>query len=233
MTKQFILNNPSNLIGMASFARVPRIVVPLTLDQEPLLTKLDQMEVVKSPQDDGTAIGYAIYKTANLIAATRHFGSDLRQGGSPPYTIKSAVIIVVTDGFQDPSRLDYGNRLRTMELDDAASFAKTQGIHLYVINIDPALATPQFAPQRRQLQTVTQLTGGHYYLVDESHDLQQIYDDINRLEKGTIRREGTLTQLNAKANSARFSLYPFLIGLGLLSLLLALFLESTVLKEVP
>jgi len=141
VTKQFILKHPSDLIGLVSFARVPRVLVPLTLDQEALLKQLAQIQVVKNPEEDGTAMGYAIYKTANLLSATRYFANDLQQEGRPPYTIKSAVIIVVTDGFQDPSRLDQGNRLRTMELDDAAAYAKSQNIRLYVVNIDPALST--------------------------------------------------------------------------------------------
>lgn len=233
VTKQFILDHPSDLIGIAAFARVPRILVPLTLDQEALLKNLDRIQVVKNPQDDGTAIGYAIFKTANLIAATRHFANDLRQGGSPPYTIKSAVIIVVTDGFQDPSRLDYGNRLRTLELDDAAAYAKSQGIRLYVVNIDPALGSSQYAPQRRQLQAITSLTGGKFYLVDETHDLQNIYTDISHLEKGTITREASLKGLNSQTAYTRFSLYPFLIALGLCCLFASLILESAILRKVP
>lgn len=233
VTRQFILDHPSDLIGIAEFARVPKIVVPLTLDQEALLKQLNQIQVVANPQEDGTAIGYAIFKTANLIAATRHFANDLRQEGRPPYTIKSAVIIVVTDGFQDPSRLDYGNRLRTLELDDAASYAKSQGIRLYVVNIDPALGTSQYAPQRRQLQAITSLTGGKFYLVDDTNDLQSIYSAISHLEKGTISREAALQGIHPQAAYTRFSLYHFLIALGLCCLLASLMLESTLLREVP
>lgn len=228
VTKQFILDHPSDLIGIATFARVPRIVIPLTLDREALLKQLNQIQVVQNPQEDGTAIGYAIFKTANLIAATRHFANDLREG-NPPYTIKSAIIIAVTDGFQDPSRLDYGNRLRTLELDDAAKYAKSQGIRLYVINIDPSLGTSEFAPQRRQLQTITQLTGGKFYLVDENQDLQNIYADISHLEKGTITQKAALHP----HDTAHFPLYPYLIALGLFSLFLSLMLESFILKRVP
>lgn len=233
VTKEFILENPSDLIGLASFARIPKILVPLTLDQETLIRQLDKIQVVKDPQDDGTAIGYAIFKTANLIAATKHFMQDLRQGGNPPFTIKSAVIIVVTDGFQDPSRLDQGNRLRTLELDDAAAYVKSQGIRLYVVDIDPALATSEYAPQRRQLQKITAQTGGKYYLVDDNQDLQAIYTDINQLEKGAIYQEARQQSLQSQTQYSRFSLYPFFIFLGLGCLLAALLLESYVLKEVP
>lgn len=233
VTKQFILNHPSDLIGLVSFARVPHLLVPLTLDKDALLKQLNQIQVIKNPEEDGTAMGYAIYKTANILATTRYFANDLQQQMRPPYTIKSAVIIVVTDGFQDPSRLDQGNRLRTLELDDAAAYAKNQNIRLYVINIDPALSTAQYAPQRRQLQKITALTGGKFYLVSDNQALQDIYADIDRLEKGTISQEATAKPLDHKSAFTRFSLYPFFLVLGILCLFLSLFLESAILRRIP
>ena len=189
--------------------------------------------MAKSADEDGTAIGYAIYKTANLLAATRHFANDLQQQGRPPYTIKSAVIIVVTDGFQDPSRLDQGNRLRTLELDDAAAYAKSQNIRLYVVNIDPALSTAQYAPQRRQLQKITTLTGGNFYLVNDNQALQDIYADIDRLEKGKITQEASIQARDQKSTFNRFSLYPFFLVLGMICLFSSLFLESSLLRRIP
>lgn len=234
VTQKFILNHPSDLIGLVSFARVPRVLVPLTLDQETLLKQLNQIQVAKKADEDGTAIGYAIYKTANLLSATRHFANETQQQGRPPYTIKSAVIIVVTDGFQDPSRLDQGNRLRTLELDDAAAYAKSQNIRLYVVNIDPALSTSQYAPQRRQLEKITGVTGGKFYLVNDTQGLQDIYADIDRLEKGTITQEAHVqTSPDSKSTYTRFSLYPFFLAIGMLCLCLSLFLESTLLRRIP
>ncbi len=233
VTQQFIIDHPSDLIGLVSFARVPRVLVPLTLDRETLLKQLNQISVVKDPEDDGTAMGYAIFKTANLMAATRHFAEDLKKNGEAPYTIKSAIMIVVTDGFQDPNRLDQGNRLRTIELDDAAAYAKSQGVRLYVINIDPALASAQYAPHRRLLQSITALTGGQFYLVDDNQELKDIYANINQLEKGTISQEVRSQALDSKTAYTRFSLYPFFIFIGLGCLFAALILDSFILKVVP
>lgn len=233
VTQQFIRDHPSDLIGLVSFARVPRVLVPLTLDQNALLKQLAAIQIVKNSEQDGTAMGYAIFKTAHLIAATRHFAEDLPPNEKPPYTIKSSIMIVVTDGFQDPSHLDLGNRLRTMELDDAATYAKSQGVRLYIINIDPALASARYAPQRRQLQAITQLTGGQFYLVNDAQDLKEIYANINRLEKGEIFQDTHLQAADFKTAYMRFSLYPFLIFLGLGCLLTALVLEYQFLKIIP
>jgi Ca-activated chloride channel family protein len=232
VTGQFIKDHPTDLIGLVAFARVPKVLIPLTLDQEALLNQLGQFQVVKKTDEDGTGIGYAIYKTAQLIAATRHFSQDLRSEGEPSYTIKSAVIIVVTDGFQDPNRLDQGNQLRTMELDDAAAFAKSQNIRLYVINIDPTFSSPQYAPHRRQLKAITEKTGGKFFLTGDSQSLQDIYQSINELEKNQIPQEALLTFTQSEVFT-RFSLYPFLICLGLAALFSALILDSYVLRRVP
>lgn len=233
VTEQFILSHPSDLIGLVSFARVPRVLVPLTLDRETLLKQLKNIQVAQNADEDGTAMGYAIYKTANLLSATRHFADDLKKEGRPPYTIKSAVIIVVTDGFQDPSRLDLGNRLRTLELDDAAAYAKSKNIRLYVVNIDPVLSTAQYAPQRRQLQTITTLTGGQFYLVSDSQALQDIYASIDKLEKGSISQAARLQASDTKSDYTRFSLYPFFLWAGFGFLCLSLLLKLTLFREIP
>lgn len=234
VTRQFIQDHPSDLIGLVSFARIPRVLVPLTLDQGVLLKELEKINVVQKPDEDGTGIGYAIFKTASLIAATRYFSEELRKEAAPPYTINGAAIIVVTDGFQDPSKLDLGNRLRTMELDDAANYVKKQNIHLYIVNIDPAFASPEYAPHRRLLEEITKETGGHFFMVEDSRNLQSIYKEVDRLEKGNISQEAAAQSPKGEdEKKSRFSFYPFFIGMGLLCLFLALWLESWVLKRIP
>lgn len=233
VTKEFILSHPSDLIGLVSFARVPHVLVPLTLDRDFLLKKIDQIQVAKNFEEDGTAMGYAIFKTANLISATRNFVNGLSQREKPPYTIKSAIIIVVTDGFQNPSRLDQGNRLRSMELDEAATFAKDQNIRLYVINIDPQLSSARYAPESRQLQKITTLTGGQYVLVSESQELRDVYAMIDSLEKGSILQEGNVVSEDPKEAYTRFSYYPFFLFLGMISLFASLMLQSTLFRVVP
>lgn len=230
-TEQFILSRPSDLIGVVAFARTPQVLAPLTLDQDVLLTQIQQLQTTQNPEENGSAIGYAIYKTAHLIAATRHFAQDLQRRGEQTYDIKNALMIVVTDGFQDPNRLDYGNRLRTIELDEAADYAKSQGIRLYIINLDPQFASAEFAPHRRQMKKLAEMTGGHLYLVSHSQDLQQIFETINHLEKETI--PPLLSETAIQITKRRFSLYPYLIALGLTCLMGAIVLESTVLRTFP
>lgn len=229
VTAPFILHRPNDLIGMIAFARVPKVLVPLTLDQQTLIRQLQRLQVVQNQDEDGTAMGYAIFKAANLIAATRHYAQELNQTGtSTQYEIKSAIIVVVTDGLQDPSALDRGNKLRTMELDDAAEYAKEQNVRVYIINIDPSFSAEEYAPHRRQMEAITHLTGGQFYLTDDNRGLKEIYASINALEKGKIPQ--TAPPL---AEIRTFSFYPWLIAAGLFLFFAALLLKAFIFRSIP
>ncbi|CAF22843.1 vWA domain-containing protein [Candidatus Protochlamydia amoebophila] len=230
MAGQFILHRPSDLIGLVAFARVPKILSPLTLDHELLINQLNDLKAINSMEEDGTAMGYAIYKTAHLIVATKHFAQELQKKGKPAYEIKNAIMVVLTDGFQDPNRLDYGNRLRTIELDEAIAYAKNAGIHLYIINVDPKFSSPQFAPHRRQIETLAESTGGQLYLANQEKDLKRVFDTIDRLEKSSLPLDSFSSSPVIKH---RVSFYPYFIAAGLSCLFLAIFLESTWLRKFP
>lgn len=231
VTKTFIQHQTSDLLGLVAFARVSRVLSPLTLDHQTLLEQLEQLDVIKNRNEDGTAMGYAIFKTAHLIAATRHYAQEIKGQDKHIYDIKNSIMIVVTDGLQDPNALDQGNRLRTLELNDAAEYAKSQGVRLYIINIDPRFSSEEFAPHRRLMEKVTQLTGGQFYLVDEAQDLQKIYTTIDQIEKGTVTSSDSKQAL--KPIYKRFSFYPFFILIGLMGLLGAFILDFLIIRKIP
>lgn len=231
VTHEFIANHPDDLIGLVAFARLPEVLAPLTFDKETLFAQLKDITVVKKEADEGTAIGYAIYKTAHLIAATRHFAQELSKGEKPAYDMKGAIIIVVTDGLQYPSPLDQGNRVRTLSLEDAANYAKSQGIKLYIVNVDPRFElNEELAPHRRLMERVTQETGGQFFLVNANRNLADIYRSINMLEKTSLYAVSTTKKVSPPH---RFSLYPFLIALGMGLFLCSFILDSTLLRKVP
>ena len=233
ITKAFIDNNKSNLIGLIEFARVPQVISPLTLDHQAILDALSKFNVIQDKAYDGTAMGYAIYKTASLIAATKFVAEDLKKKNRLSYQLKNTVMVLVTDGFQDPNPLDEGNRLRTMGLEDAATYAKDHGIRLYIINVDPMIKKPEVAPQRRLLKRITELTGGQFFIADDEHSLNDIYGEINKLEKSAIPTPSLKPAEDLWLHYKRLSLYPLLIGLAMASLLAAIFLETTLLRRAP
>lgn len=246
VTKEFIIGDPelgvqgrdNDLIGLVTFARTAHVLTPLTLDHDTLIQELARLHVVKDESQDGTAIGYAIYKTANIIAASRHFSQKLIKEGKPFYDLKGAVMILVTDGFQAPHPDDKGNRLRTMGIEEAAQFAKEQGIKLYIINIDPTIDDEEYAPQRRLMIRAAENTGGKFYPVSDPNRLRSIYSEIDRLEKSSIPESVTLESLKMPPSrmSTQFrymSFYLYLIGLGLASLLLGVLSETMIFRRVP
>lgn len=223
VTEKFISERPDDLIGIVTFARKAQVVSPLTLDHETLIREVKHLDVVKNPDEDGTAMGYAIYKTAHLIAATKQ-QTRLESG----YEIKGAIIILVTDGFQDPNPLDQGSRLRTMGPEEAADYAKKEQIRLYLINVDPMVAGQEFSSHRKLLRQMAEKTGGRFYQVVGGNSLEDIYADINRLETSdwNVAKEETYS-------SRLFSFYPYLIILGLLTLLMGFCLETTYFRKIP
>lgn len=234
LTADFVEERPSDMIGLVGFARGAQILSPLTLDHEAILDKLSHLDVVHEREKDGTAIGYAIFKTANLIAATRHYAQELAAKGKPAYEIKNSVIILVTDGLQDPNPLDKGKRLRNIDLDEAAQYAHDQGVRLYAVVVEPKLGTSEFAPYRHVMEKITALTGGKFFLMDTSTNLQQIYAIIDKLEKSFLPAEETDQPKSLQPDRyRRISFYPYLIAIGLLCFALALFLDTVLIRRVP
>lgn len=243
VTKEFISGNPAlglkgrpdDMIGLIAFARGADVLSPLTLDHEAIVHQLSKFNVVQQNDRDGTAIGYAIFKAANLIAATRHFTQELIEKGQPAYTIKSSVIILITDGMQDPNPLDRGNRLRFMDIPDAAAYVKEQGVHLYIINVEPKMATEEFAPQRHQMERAAALTGGKFFLMTNTTNLEQIYSQIDKLEKSQLPEgpEAVIDKSERPDLYRRISFYPYLIAFGLACLFSAFALDTTILRRVP
>lgn len=229
VVSEFIEGRPNDMIGLITFARAATVQAPLTLDHEDILKKLSAINVVPTRDQDGTSIGYALYKTASLIVATRHYAEDLIARGQPAYDIKNSVIILATDGLQDPNPLDKGKRLRNMEIPDAAQYIKEQGIRLYVILVEPKLATEEYAPYRHMMQRVTEMTGGKFYMIDSSGNLSDIFHQIDQLEKSA------LPALQEKSPNLyrRISLYPYLIALALICLLGYAIFETVLIRRVP
>ncbi|MBA3815134.1 MAG: VWA domain-containing protein [Parachlamydiaceae bacterium] len=243
VTQQFVVGDPAlglagrsnDLIGLISFARGAEVMSPLTLDHQEILNQLSHFKAVANRDEDGTAIGYAIYKAASLIAATRHYSQELVGKGKPAYTIKNSVIILVTDGLQDPNPLDQGKRLRNIDIPDAAAYAKQQGIRLYIVNVEPKITTEEFAPNRRQMQRAAEITGGQLLVVNNTTNLEDIYQEIDRLEKSELPTpfQKDFNKKDRPDIYRRVSLYPFLIALGLFFLLGGIILESTLFRRIP
>lgn len=234
-SKMKLPGRPNDMIGLVAFARGASVLSPLTLDHNALLQELARFAPVLNRDDDGTSIGYAIFKTANMIAATRHYAEELISKGKPAYTIQEMVMILITDGLQDPNPLDKGKRLRNIDIEEAAAYAKEQKIRLYIVNVEPKLSSKEFAPHRHIMQRAAENTGGKFFMINNTGNLKEIYAEIDRLEKSRLPAE-TLRPLD-KALSPdqykRVSFYPYLVAFGLAALFVGLILDCTAFRRVP
>ena len=204
-----------DMIGLLAFGGYVDAHCPLTLDHATLLEMLDQIQLpeamsrearqtgVELPVEEGaTAIGDAL-----AIAAER-----LQESNA-----KSKVILFLSDGDQT-----FGI-LSPME---GAEIAQTFGIKVYTIGIGshgeaPYLFTDIFGRRgtvtypvsmdEAMLKDIAELTGGKYFNARNTLALEEIYAEIDQLEK-TVHEGRIYTQY--------FELfrYPLLTGSGLLAL---------------
>ena len=242
VTKQFIAGDsenrlkgrPNDLIGLIAFARGAHVLSPLTLDHAAVLSELSAFAPIGERDQDGTSIGYAIFKTATMIAATRHYAQELIERGEPAYTIKNTVMILITDGMQDPNPLDKGKRLRNIDIPEAAAYTKEQGIRLYIVNVEPKLGIEEYAPYRHIMQRAAELTGGKFYMVDTATNLEGIYRDIDTLEKSRLPEDQIELNKDHRPDLyRRLSFYPYFIAIGLLALLASIILETVIFRRIP
>jgi Ca-activated chloride channel family protein len=74
------------------------------------------------------------------------------------------------------------------------------------------------------LKQIAKMTGGNYYRADTAEKFQQIYDEINKLEK---------TEAVVNKFTEYKELFPWLVAAGLALLMIELVLAQTALRRLP
>lgn len=155
--EEFIQKRENDRIGLVAFARYPYLVSPLTINHSWLLKNLKRLDA--GLVEDGTAIGSAIAMCVNRLKALE---------------AKTRLIILLTDGINN-----YGDVSPML----AAEAAKTFQTKIYTIMV----GNDQFFPVDEQtLVQMAEKTGGRFYKAYDIHTLQQIYHEIDTLEKTDI-----------------------------------------------
>ena len=225
--ENFVKERPNDLLGLVSFARVVRILAPPTLDHDAILKEIASLATVSEKDQDGTAIGYAIFKTANLIASLKEQANLL--GKEAPYHIQGAVVVLVTDGLQDPNPLDKDNPYRSMELEQAANYAKSKGVTLYIINIAPELGSAKYLPNLKQMRQIAEMTHGKFYHASSASDVPQFVADINDIETSQIYETPDASALPTVFK--RHSYYLELLFVAFFLLLTGALLDETLFRR--
>jgi Ca-activated chloride channel family protein len=174
-TRAFISKRHYDRIGLMVFAGVPLLQCPLTLDYAALLEFLDQVQVGITSTEN-TAIGTAIAAAANRLKRS---------------TAKSRIIILLTDGSNNSGEVDPMTAAKAASALDIKIYTIGVGIHgQSMIPVDTPFGR-QLAPiaedlDEPALQAIADTTGGRYYRAASTKEFDQIFSEIDQLEKSDI-----------------------------------------------
>jgi Ca-activated chloride channel homolog len=210
--RNFIAERHSDRIGLVIFSREAFTQCPLTIDYNVLNDLL--REVRSGMMEDGTAIGNAIANGVNRLK------------DSPA---KSKIIILITDGVNNAGEV---NPL------SAAEIAKTFGIKIYAVGVGTMGEAPypvktsfgtryQMVPveiDEALLKKIAAETNGKYYRAVNNKKLQEIYSEIDNLEK-------TKVEVTSYRNARE--LFLGWVGMGFFLLLFELGIAKTILRRIP
>jgi Ca-activated chloride channel family protein len=193
----------SDNVGLLVFARVPELLCPFTLDFGALQGFLSSVQPAPSRAEDGTAIGVALAKGVRVLSRSE---------------AKSRVVVLLTDGLNtDPE----------LEPLDAAELARQRGIRVYTIlagrllyqaGLFNELVATEEELDSSELEAIAERTGGRFYRARDARQLEQIYAEIEALER-TPRRENRAIHLT--------ELYPPFLLAGLLLYVAGFLLAGT------
>lgn len=172
MASQFINGRPNDNIGIVIFAGESLTGIPMTIDHNAVTAYIAGLN--PNMLSDGTAIGDGIATSINRI----------KEGKA-----KSKSIILLTDGT---------NNTGLVAPNQAAEIAKNEKIKIYTIGIGtngmaPSPAYDAFGRltyvqekvviDEATLTSIAQQTGGKYFRATDNKSLENIFAEIDRLEK--------------------------------------------------
>ena len=214
---EFIAGRPNDNIGLTIFAGEAFTQCPMTTDHASLLNLLHGVRTDLATRgliEDGTAIGMGL---ANAVSRLKNSKA------------KSKVVILLTDG---------SNNRGDISPMTAAEIAKSLGIRVYTIGVGTNKVAPYPMPvaggvqyvnipveiDSKTLSEIAAATDADFYRATNNKELQNIYKEIDKLEK---------SKLSVKTYSKRYEAYqPFAIAAVLL-LLLEILLRITVFRKLP
>ncbi|MEM8526306.1 MAG: VWA domain-containing protein [Bacteroidota bacterium] len=211
---EFVTNRPFDRIGLVAFAKEAFTQCPLTTDHNILQQFLANLTC--GILTDGTAIGMGLATAINRLKDSEAL---------------SKVIILLTDGKE--SGTNY------LSAETAMNIAKRFGIKIYAIGVGSKETAR--VPVRKEgseyifgwrtveineflLQKIADGTAGKYYRATDEQDLQEIYAEINQLEK---------SEINITTSKRYIDKFHIFVAWGLLLLLMEAILKLTFLRSIP
>ena len=174
VASDFVKGRPGDRMGLVIFSGETFTQVPLTTDHGVMLNMLAEMK--NGLIDDGTAIGDGLATAISRLKDSEAI---------------SKVVILLTDGMNNAGSVDPYT---------AAEIAKLYGIRVYTIGVGSYGTAPYpvqtpFGTQIQQmkveideklLSSVAGMTGGKYFRATSNQKLDEIYEEIDKLERSKI-----------------------------------------------
>ncbi len=209
----FIQGRRNDRIGMVVFAADGYTQCPLTLDYNILLDFLKEIRV--GMIDDGTAMGMGIATAVNRLK-----NSDA----------KSKVLILLTDGRNNAGEIDpltAADLAKTFQVRIYAIGAGARGLAPYPVD-DPVIGrrTAQIRVDIDEdtLRKVAELTGGKYFRATNRESLEEVYREIDSLEK---------TEIKVKEYTRYGELFSYPLSGAIFLLLVEVALANTWFRRIP
>ena len=178
IAKEFVISRPGDRIGLVTYAGEAFTKVPVTSDHAVVIEELDNLNTRELIQ--GTAIG------EGLSVAVAHLVNS---------KAKSKIIILMTDGVNTIAN--------AMPTQVGAELARSNGIKVYTVGIgtngyalmptaqdlfgDLIFTESEVQIDEPVLREIAQTTGGKYFRATTNQSLEDVYDEINQLEKTELK----------------------------------------------
>lgn len=170
----FVNHRTSDRIGVVIFAGESFTQCPLTTDHYVLTSQISQIR--NGLLEDGTAIGSGLATSVDRLRKSK---------------AKSKIIILLTDGVNNGGLIDPST---------AKEIAKAFKIKVYTIGVgtDGYAPTPVSTPMgivmqsqkvsidEALLKNIATETGGKYFRATNNRSLENIYNEIDRMEKSKV-----------------------------------------------
>lgn len=214
---RFIQKRLDDRIGLVAFAGNSLTGCPLTVDYDILRNELKRTAI--GDLEDGTALGMALSTAVGRMYNPKN-----------PYKNRANVIILLTDGVNNRGEIDPR---------DAAKMAKTFNIKVYTIGVGTrgqapypvtdAYGNTQYVMldveiDEELLKEIANGTGGLYFRATDKNTLQQIFAEIDRMEK---------TEITTHRHQQAHDIYHYFLMAALALLFISEFLKRTIFRTLP
>jgi Ca-activated chloride channel family protein len=188
VVQQFIRHRPDDLIGLITFARYADTLSPLTYGHDALVEIVRELDIQQRPTEDGTGYGDAL---SLACARLDQMGQWRPASGEPnadlSAAVRSKIVVLLTDGE---------NNCGLHLPEEAAGLAKKWGIRTYAISMkdDESEGAREerkddegLTDAEKLLRRLADETGGAYWKIGNATHLQEVYQQIDHLERSEIK----------------------------------------------